>query len=121
MFLSDGDGTFTHKQTLTLTRTDADFPKAITAATVNAGNTVDLVISNLGTANVTILTDSGVAGSNRCRKVSTCLLMDALRPVCSSAIRMATVTTRSLPQTCFLITCPSLIITATAPLTLRRY
>jgi hypothetical protein len=69
VFLSDGDGTFTHEQTLTLPQVDADFPTAITAGLINAGGTVDLAISNLGTANVTanvtILSNSGVAGSSR--------------------------------------------------------
>jgi hypothetical protein len=65
VFLSDGDGTFTHEQTLTLPRADADFPTAIAAGLVNPGGTVDLVLSNLGTANVTILSNSGVAGSGR--------------------------------------------------------
>ncbi|NQV23502.1 MAG: VCBS repeat-containing protein, partial [Rhodopirellula sp.] len=65
VFLSNGNGTFTHEQTLTLPRVDADFPTAITAGLVDAGLTVDLVIANLGTANVTILKNSGVNGSSR--------------------------------------------------------
>ena len=78
VFLSDGVGNFNHEQTLTLPRVDADFPTSITAGLVNAGTTVDLVISNLSTANVTILKNSGNAGSSR-------FSIDQHRPVLGTA------------------------------------
>jgi hypothetical protein len=64
-FLSQGDGTFLLEQTVPLPRASADFPDAITAGLVDANGTVDLVVANLLTRNVTILKNTGVAGSGR--------------------------------------------------------
>ena len=65
VFLSNGDGTFTHEQTVTLPKDKADAPSAITAGRANPGTTLDLVVANLVSANVVILSNSGVAGSGR--------------------------------------------------------
>jgi Ca2+-binding RTX toxin-like protein len=65
VFLSNGDGTFTHEQTVPLPKDKADAPTAITAGRANPGTTIDLVVANLVSANVVILSNSGVAGSDR--------------------------------------------------------
>lgn len=64
-FMSDGQGNFTREQLLTLPIANVDSPTAITAARVDGDGRVDLVLSNLVSNNVTVLNNTGVAGTGR--------------------------------------------------------
>ncbi len=64
-FLSDGAGGFAREQILTLPLVSANSPTSITAARVDGDARVDLVVANLASNNVTILSNTGTAGVGR--------------------------------------------------------
>lgn len=78
-FLSDGQADFTREQLLTLPLANVDSPTAITAGLVDDDGRMDLVLSNLVSNNVTVLNNTGVAGTGRFG-ISSHLAVGGLRP-----------------------------------------